>query len=162
MHVSPENNLGCCSLRTGHLFIIIVVGGGSVLLTLGSQLGPAYNSWRRAWWYATAAPPVGSGDSMASSGFGGHSGTSTSSGHLRSMVATQPSSQSSTALVKACLRLFYVSGCFACVSVYRLSAWCPHSPGEGVRSPAQGLQVVVNHLVGARNQTRVLWRSQCS
>lgn len=60
-----------------HVFIIIVVVGvGSVLLALGSQVRLAYSSWRRAWWYTTTAPPVGSGDRMASSGFGGHPGTS--------------------------------------------------------------------------------------
>lgn len=127
-----------------HSFMIIVVGGGgSVLLARGSQLRLACSSWRRAWWCAPAAPPVGSGDRMASSGFAGHAGTSTSPRHLRILVATQPTSQSPAALAELTCIDFT---CQVVLLVY-LSAWCPHRPGEGVRSPAQGLQVVVSHLV---------------
>lgn len=47
-------------------------------------------------------------------------------------------SQSSPALVQAYLHLFYVSGYFACASVYHLSAWVPTQARRGCQVTSIG------------------------
>lgn len=43
-------------------------------------------------------------------------------------------------------------GCFACISVYHLHAWCLRRPKDSIdHAPQLELQRVVSHHVGARN-----------
>lgn len=59
-----------------------------------------------------------------------------------------------------CIYLFvYMGVLLILMHLYHMHALCPWGPEEGVRFPGNGIQVVVNHYVGAGSENWVLCKS---